>query len=83
MKVTNTERMSQLASSIDAAATVILRSLSDEVLNKQVSRIKDTTIKNMLDSIKGCCNKITDADPHYFADLDIGYTEDNFPVEHY
>lgn len=85
MKVTNTERMNQLASSIDVAATVILRNLSDnpEILNKRVSLIKDATIEYMLNHIKDCCKLITDADPHYFADLDIGYTENNFPVKHY
>lgn len=83
MKVTNTERMNQLASSIDAATYVILNNLSDDVLNKRVSRIKDVTIKDMINNIRSCCELIANADPHYFADLDIGYTEDNFPVEHY
>ena len=84
MKVTNSERMNQLASSIDVAATVILRNLSDnpEILNKRVSRIKDTTIEDLLNLIKDSCKLIANTDPHYFADLDIGYTEDNFPVEH-
>lgn len=82
MKVTNKERMSQLSSSIEALVSAIERNVDCSV---GISRVSSTTVGDAILLIKDICKTIggdgEDA-KYYYCDLDIGFTEDTFPVEH-
>lgn len=83
MRVTNTERMAQLSSAIDACRSVLYMHLKDR-LDERVSPIHDTTVGDLLTRIGQLCLTIGGAaedSKYYYADLDLGYTEDTFPVE--
>ena len=83
MRVTNTERMAQLSSAIDACRSVLAIHLKDR-LDERVSPIHDTTVGDLLTRIGQMCLTIsgaTEDSKYYYADLDIGYTEDDFPTE--
>lgn len=84
MKVTNTERMTQLGSSISTLADVIQGKLSEDVLNTKLSRVSNMTIGEALVCIAQMadtvCGQGREA-KYYYADIDLPYTEDTFPVE--
>ena len=85
MKVTNTERMTQLGSSISTLADAIQAKLSEDVLNTKLSRVSNMTISDALVYIAQMadtvCGQGREA-KYYYADIDLPYTEDTFPVEH-
>jgi hypothetical protein len=85
MKVTNSERMSQIGSSIKTLASVISGKLDSTVLGTKISKVSDMTIADALNHIMTmsdtvCCQN--DDAKYYYADIDLPYTEDTFPVEH-
>lgn len=84
MKVTNTERMTQLGSSISTLADTILAKLGEDVLNTKLSRVSNMTISDALVYIAKMgdtvCGQGREA-KYYYADIDLPYTEDTFPVE--
>lgn len=82
MLVTTRERMRQLSSSIDAMVNVIKHDLSDEAINKEYGKMRKHTIAEMLNKIHDTCVLIGSGDPYYYADLEIGFDEDSFPVKH-
>lgn len=85
MKVTNSERMGQLGSSIQALARVMNSQLDDKILATNISRINNITISDALDKIIAMCDTIcgqSDEAKYYYADIELPYTEDTFPVEH-
>lgn len=85
MKVTNTERMTQLGSSIKTLASVLSEKLDDTTLNAKISKVSGMTVSDALDRIMlisdTICGKGDEA-KYYYADIELPYTEDSFPVEH-
>lgn len=85
MKVTNAERMTQLGSSIGTLADAIQRNLGEDVLNTKLSRVSNMTINDALVYIARMsdivCGQGREA-KYYYADIELPYTEDTFPVEH-
>ena len=85
MKVTNTERMTQLGSSIGTLARVINDNLDANVLGTRISKVSNMTVADALNRIIAMSNTVcgqTDEAKYYYADIDLPYTEDTFPVEH-
>lgn len=85
MKVTNTERMSQLGSSIRTLASVINDKLDATTLGTKISKVSDMTIADALNSIIAMSNIVCgqgDEAKYYYADIELPYTENTFPVEH-
>ena len=85
MKITNTERMTQLGSSISALADAIRGNLCEDVLNTKLSRVSNITINDALVYIAQMSNTICGQGreaKYYYADIELPYTEDTFPVEH-
>lgn len=85
MKVTNTERMTQLGSSIRTLASVINYNLDATALATKISKVSDMTIADALNHIITMSNIVcgqTDEAKYYYADIELPYTEDTFPVEH-
>jgi hypothetical protein len=85
MKVTNTERMSQLGSSIKTLASVMNNKFDNKVLDMKLSNVKDMTVSDALNCIMMMCDTICGQGreaKYYYADIELPYTEDTFPVEH-
>lgn len=85
MKVTNTERMTQLGGSIKTLAKVLSRVLDDTVLNTNISKVRSMTVADALNSIIDMSDTICgdgDEAKYYYADIELPYTDDTFPVEH-
>lgn len=85
MKVTNTERMTQLGSSIKILASVMHDKLDESVLDTKISKVNNTTVSDALNYIIAMCDTICGQGreaKYYYADIDLPYTEDTFPVEH-
>ena len=85
MKVTNTERMSQLGSSIGTLASVIYDNLDATTLDTKISKVSNMTIADALKRISVLSNIVcgqADEAKYYYADIELPYTEDTFPVEH-
>lgn len=85
MKVTNTERMSQLGSSIRTLADVINDNLDATALGTKISKVSSMTIADALNRIVAMSNIVCgqgDEAKYYYADIELPYTEDTFPVEH-
>lgn len=85
MKVTNAERMTQLGSSIKTLANVMNRKFDDKVLDMKLSNVKDMTVSDALNCIMMMCDTICGQGSeakYYYADIELPYTENTFPVEH-
>ena len=83
MLITTKERIVQPLSAIDALASVLLHALNKDVLNTTIGHVSPTTVQELLGKIRDITRTVATGDEHYFADLDIGYTEDTFPVTSY
>ena len=90
MKVTNTERMKQLACSIQAGLRAIEHAIDSQnsaILDSQpwIRIGKTTTIRELIDSMEQTCLTIggdSEDSKYYYADIELPYTQDSFPVEH-
>ena len=89
MKITNTERMRQITSSMKSLIFVISKAIEEqnpELLDSAPCRIRPNyTISNMLCDLVEMCTTAGGDGPdakYYYADIEIGYTENSFPVEH-
>ena len=85
MKVTNIERMTQLGSSIGTLASVINNNLDSTALGTKISKLSDMTVADALNRIIILSNIVcgqADEARYYYADIELPYTEDTFPVEH-
>ena len=85
MKVTNTERMTQLGSSIRTLASAINDNLDATALGTKISKVSNMNIADALNRIITMSNIVcgqTDEAKYYYADIELHYTEDTFPVEH-
>ena len=85
MKVTNTERMTQIASSIKTLASVISEKLDTTTLNAKISKVSGMTVSDALNRIMLMSDTVCgqgDEAKYYYADIELPYTEDTFPVEH-
>lgn len=89
MKITNKERMSQLGSAITSNVSVlstILQRNHPDILGEKPFRTNpnktiDNLLKDILSITETICGEGEEA-KYYYADLNLGYTEDTFPVEH-
>ena len=85
MKVTNVERMAQLGSSIKILASVINDNLDAAALGTKLSKVSNMTVVDALNRIivlsDIVCGQADEA-RYYYADIELPYTEDTFPVEH-
>lgn len=62
-----------------------MSSLDENTLNTKVSRISDKTVADLLNNISQLSLTIsgnTDDAKYYYADIDLPYSQDTFPVEH-
>lgn len=85
MKVTNTERMTQLGSAINTLVSIINDKLDTTILNTKLGKVSDMTVGDALNNIMSMCKTVCGQGieaKYYYADIDLPYTNDTFPVEH-
>lgn len=86
MLITNRERMIQLSSALNSSITILKNAMSDrKLLDVPVASCTNITIGELLDRMSEMTHTIGGSSkdaPKYWADVDLPYTEDTFPVEH-